>query len=346
MTSDARKALERALEMDRSGKNEQALSAYLDALEQSPEDLDIAYRTATALLRAGFLDEAISQLRRIVFIDPQCHAARANLGNCHLLQNDLDAAATCFHEVLAASPGNKNALYGLASVHLQRGDHKNAVAPARKLVELLPDNAPALTLYAQSTANDPQVAASIAAFRKALQLDNTYVPALIGLAEVLTRRRRHDEALELAEQAVQIRPEDPAALIVRGEAFQACGRLQEARGDFLTVLDLDPANIGMKVRISAISRKLGDLGIALAFAHDAYEKDPGHKGAGNALGSALAALSRPKDAQSVLTSVARAAPLPANLKEQIKTLIENMSAEVEAELARHDADTPGTAQPA
>lgn len=331
MTTAARTALDRAMALEQGGKSDAALSAYLDALEAEPDNIDIAYKTATALLRGGFLEEAVSQLRRIVFAEPDHTSARANLGNCQLLLGDLANAEKNFEEVLALAPDNRNALYGLGTVRLQLDRAPEAEAPATRLLELMPDSAPALTLYALTKAHDPQASAAIAAFRKALQIDGEYAPALLGLADVLIRRRRFDEAIALATRVITLHPNDVDAYTMLGEAHQAAGQFSAARQALLKALDLTGGQPELKVQISVISRKLGELGTALAYADDAYRANPATRGAGNALGAALAALGHPKDAKAVLTNVAQGQALADDLQARIDRLVAAVQDEPETD---------------
>ena len=100
MTANARSAFEEGLALEKSGELDKALVSYLRAREMSPQDTEIAYRTAAALLQAGYLEEAQSQLRRIVFNEPESLDARASLGNCQLLIGDHENAAQNFQDVL------------------------------------------------------------------------------------------------------------------------------------------------------------------------------------------------------------------------------------------------------
>jgi len=320
MTSSARRVFEHALSLERAGDGEAALAAYLEALDLAPDDVDIAYRTATALLRAGMLDEAVSQLRRIVFAEPAHTAARANLGNCQLLLGDLANAELNFQEVLAGAPDNHNALYGLATVRVQQDKPEEALAPAQRLIELLPDNAPAQTLYAQSRARDPQPSAAIAAFRKAIHIDPAYVPALTGLAEVLIRARRFPEAIALAEEATALQPANADTYRILAAAHLAAGDFSIARDILVKALSLGPGDVETLNRLSVASRKLEDYPAALLHAWQAHRKQPDNKDAGNALGSALAALGHPKDAKAVLTAIARKRRLEKEVESRISTL--------------------------
>ncbi|MBD8876022.1 tetratricopeptide repeat protein [Roseibium polysiphoniae] len=325
MTTPAREAFDEALKHERQGDQEAALSAYLNALEADPDDIEIAYRTATALLRAGYLEEAASQLRRIVFVEPDHLQARANLGNCQLLLDDLGNAESNFEGVLAASPDNHNALYGLATVRLRQDKTQSALAPAERLMALLPENAPTLTLYAQITAKDPQASRAAAAYHKALGLDPSYVPALTGLSELLIRRKRYDEALMYADKALKLSPESADLHKLVAEAHFAAGNLDFAKSAYwaaLTRATDDKTTI--LTSLSVVCRKLGDGEAALVHAHRAFEKAPDRKDAGNALGAALKALGHPKDARAVLTATAQSKPLD----EALTTRIGRLAAEI------------------
>lgn len=339
MTSTARLAFDRALSCEREGDVEAALEAYSEASELAPDDMEISYRTATALLRAGFLEEAVSHLRRIVFAEPDHTRARANLGNCQLLMGDLANAEPNFEEVLRLSPDNHNALFGLATVRLQQGKLDHARIPAQRLLELLPENAPALTLYAQTGTRDPQAAAAIAAFRKALHLDPAYVPALIGLADLLIRRKRFEESIALAREATLLQPSNDDARRTLGEAHQAAGDLTSARDAFEVALALSPGDTGLLVRLSVTSRKLEDLPSALLYAWQAFEAEPESTSAGNALGAVLAALSHPKDAKAVLTAVARGYQLPVNVSERIASLCASVESIQRGDASEEETET-------
>ncbi len=151
MTAAARKAFEEAVALENAGNLDRALVSYLKAQELSPDDTEIAYRTASALLQTGYLDEAQSQLRRIVFAEPDHLNARASLGNCQLLLGDMANARQNFADVLAQAPDNRNALYGLASVLLKEDKPEEASVPARRLVELLAGYASCLVSFRRHT---------------------------------------------------------------------------------------------------------------------------------------------------------------------------------------------------
>ncbi|WP_417709366.1 tetratricopeptide repeat protein [Roseibium aggregatum] len=320
MTAAARKAFEEAIALENSGNLDRALVSYLKAQELSPDDTEIAYRTASALLQTGYLDEAQSQLRRIVFAEPDHLNARASLGNCQLLLGDMVNARQNFADVLAQAPDNRNALYGLASVLLKEDKPEEAAAPARRLVELLPDTPAVLSLFADTQARVDQKAAAIAAYRKALKADPNYGPALIGLSQTLLLRKRFDEVIELTIRASERAPADPLPLDLLSDALAGKGAWEDAREAALAALKLSPRSIQTHVRLSSIARKFGDHGAALKHALAAHDLDKSAKEPLNALGAALAALKYSNQARSVLTAMSRGDGLEPAIRELVEGL--------------------------
>jgi len=336
MTAAARKAFEEAQALETSGDLDKALVSYLKAQELSPQDTEIAYRTACALLQAGYLEEAQSQLRRIVFAEPDHLGARASLGNCQLLLGDTANAKQNFVEVLEQAPDNRNALYGFASVLLKEGMAADASVPAKHLVGLLPDSAAALTLFAETQAKTDQSSTAIAAYRKALKIVSNYVPALLGLAEALLRRNRFDEVIDLTVKANQLVPDDPFPLQMLSDALSGKGALDDAFEAGEEALKRNPHSVEVLVRLSILSRKLGKAGAALKHALAAHDLDMTAQGPLNALGAALAAEKFASQARSVLTSL----PAGKGLDPEVRRFVDNL---IDAD--KENAETPLSDEP-
>ncbi len=334
MTAAARKALEDGLALENSGQLDKALVSYLKAQELSPNDTEIAYKTASALMQAGYLEEAQSQLRRIVFAEPEHLSARASLGNCQLLLGDVVNARQNFSEVLEQAPDNRNALYGLASVLLKEGDPTGAIEPARQLLELLPGSPAVLTLFAQTQDKTGQNTAAIAAYRKALKSGPDYLPALLGLSETLLRRKRFDEVVELTVRASQIAPADPQPLEMLSDALAGRGDFDDAIEASREALKLAPRSVPLYVRLSVLSRKLGKQGDALRYALAGHDIDQLDSDPFNAIGAALASLKHGAQARSVLTGLATGNGLAADIRAFIETAIAKEAEKVAARPAR------------
>lgn len=334
MTATARETFEEAIALEKSGELDKALVSYLRAQEMAPRDSEIAYRTASALLQAGYLEEAQSQLRRIVFTEPDNLDARASLGNCQLLMGDTENAGQNFRDVLAQASDNRNALYGYASVCLREDKPQEAAETVKRLMSFLPDSPAVLSLFAETQAKTRQSAAAIAAYRKALKIDPNHLPALLGLSEVLFRRKRFDEVIELTISANSIAPADPLPLELLSDALAGKGATEDAYEAADAALKLNPSSQTCLVRLSVLSRKLGEFTAALKYALLAHDINKTAHEPLNALGAALASLKYANEARSVLTGLSSGKGLDDHVRKVAESLVISSTGEDEAKQRR------------
>lgn len=302
--------------------NNPASGTQLDAAGLGPisaSSIESAHRLARRLLREGQFEEAATHLRKIVFAEPANTRARASLGNCQLMTGDLANAEASFRAVLETDPKDQNALYGLATLLLRQDAYDEAGIHAAKLVEVLPDSAAALSLLAETGSQDARPGAAIANYRHALRFDPDYQPALLGLANLLLKRNRFDEARELAERAAQGGAGPVEALVVLGDVMSAQGELVGARRAYEAALGRDAQHHAARVKLSTLARRAGDIKMALRQADDAWTEAPDFREAGNAVGAALAALGERQAAREVLTSVANGRQAPDWVRHVIET---------------------------
>ena len=297
---EASDALLAAATREAAGDFAGALDIYRTLIARDPEDLEARYRTGTALMRKGDLEEAVTLLRQVVFSQPEHRAARANLGNAFLLMGRDEQASETFQQVLEEDPGNRNALFGLATILNRLTRHAEAAPHARRLLKAMPESAAALTLDADAQGPLGNVAGAIAQYRHALRLDPGYVPALKGLADILYRQGRLDEAREAVERAAARAPADASILALAGTIHLAAEHWAEAIEAFAAAQESEPGNAVHSIQLSHACRKSGDLAGALSHARAAWELDGENRAAGNALGTALAAAGAGLQARSVL----------------------------------------------
>jgi tetratricopeptide (TPR) repeat protein len=79
-----------------------------------------------------------------------------------------------------------------------------------------------------------------ARYRAALEEAPGHIHALRGLAQSLHKMAAHDEALLIYDEAIAHAPEFGAAYANRGILLDTVGRHEEALGDYMRALELDP----------------------------------------------------------------------------------------------------------
>jgi Flp pilus assembly protein TadD len=130
-------------------RDEEGERALRRALEVAPESADVHHALGLLLVRQQRLPRAIEALGRAYALEPD-QARYAYVYGIALNSNDRSGRAI---EVLerahAGRPGDRELLIALATISRERGEAAAAVAYARKLVALSPDDPDARALLAQ-----------------------------------------------------------------------------------------------------------------------------------------------------------------------------------------------------
>jgi len=97
-----------------------------------------------------------------------------------------------------------------------------------------------------------------------LRVAPDYVPALANLAQLLLEDGRHVEALEAAERAVKLDPNNPDLINVRGQALMKLGKHEDALTAFRRVVAQKPSTADAHLNAANMLMELGRLDEALS----------------------------------------------------------------------------------
>ncbi|MXN64422.1 tetratricopeptide repeat protein [Stappia sp. GBMRC 2046] len=334
-------AVAEAARLEQSGDYDAALTIYENLHQRHPTDIDLKYRTGTAMLRVGRLEEAIPVLRQVVFNDPDHTKARSNLGNAHLLLEQYDYATEAFRAVLDFDPKNKNALFGLATILIRQNRHGEALPLAQRLVNELPNSPAALTIAADAGSLYPQLDVAIARYRQALRIDSDYVPAYLGLGRALQQRKRSKEAYDCACAVIERQPFNPAGHDLKGAILAEMQDYEAAETAYLQALEIAPDDVRILIHLTEAARKAGKARRALIYAERAWTLDQTNKHAGKALGSTLSALGKNSLAREILLTGGARADVRAETLVKVRKLAEEIR-----NSAGEEGIIPTVAQPA
>jgi tetratricopeptide (TPR) repeat protein len=132
--------------------------------------------TASVMLLAASIDEnlptpnpdaAIAAYRRALHLDPKQPVAQNNLAYLLLTKgSDLDEARQLAEQAVAAAPADANYYDTLARVYAKTGKRDRAIATFQKVLDLQPDNAPAMVPMIRLLHDDGQLQAARAMMSK------------------------------------------------------------------------------------------------------------------------------------------------------------------------------------
>jgi superkiller protein 3 len=223
------------------GRYDQAAGSYRKALELDPDFSQARLALVKQLIPKGDLDGALAEARKLGAAAPSNGEVQALLGELLLRKNDNEAAVAPLEQAVKLLPGSAEAHYYLGRAYHFTGRTKEALAPYEKAVQLDPKNLDFRTTYGlilgqngqydkaaeelkkvvaspgyKNTAGftnlgfvyrsmePPRNDESIAAYKKALELDPKNGQAALGLAWAYQNAKRYDESIAACKQAMQI----------------------------------------------------------------------------------------------------------------------------------------------
>ena len=155
-------------------------------------------------------------------------------------QGRLDQAEAALRKILAAEPGQADALYQLALIKADVGAFSEAHYFATSALAADSRSAPAHALLGRVQTASRSLEAALASYEQALAMQPRYAEALFGRGVVLQRLGRLTEALDSYAGALALEPGQAEAWNSHGNVLFALGRFDEALRSFDQGLNQKP----------------------------------------------------------------------------------------------------------
>ncbi len=149
----------------------------------------------------------------------------------HLQGQHADALAIC-REILEREPDHVDALFLSAEIAARRGESDRAMQVYRRVLDLKPDHAPAHYKRGNLLKDRQEMEAALASYDEAIALDPGYAHAFCNRGFVLERLNRWDAALESYDQAILLTPGDAFAHFNRAGVLRELERREEALASY------------------------------------------------------------------------------------------------------------------
>lgn len=128
-----------------------------------------------------------------------------------------------------------------------------AIAEFRLVVEKEPDNALLRFQYGRACLRRGRLEEARAAFQKAAQQRERYLPPRLGLAQVALAMKQYRVALRHLDEVLAYDPGNPAVRILRAAASTGLGNFGEARGDLLRLLRETPGSVDVQLQLGLVA---------------------------------------------------------------------------------------------
>ncbi|MFY3742418.1 adventurous gliding motility TPR repeat lipoprotein GltE [Anaeromyxobacter sp. Red801] len=254
--AEARHNLGVALEAQ--GRVDEARAEYQKALAAKPGLRQAAVNLGVLLEKQGDLAGAQSIYAAVVRDFPEDARARERLAAMYRNAGQLDEAWRLAREALLRDPRSVGAYMVMARVSLQRGNLDVAQLILLRAQKLAPSEPELPFLAGEVLAKQGEVEAAAVQWRKALALDDGFLPARRALLDAAVKGRRWPVVAEHAQAMVRADPKSAPAWLALGvakrhldkpdEALAAYARAQEASGDALPEVHLARGVLFMRVK--------------------------------------------------------------------------------------------------
>ncbi len=277
------------------GANEllEALRVAVPTAEESAANLgELNYRALTArglaYLELGKLTEARADLQEIVKLSPNSSAALVNLAKVAAAEKKLPESLELYEKALTLDGKNFDALSGAVMILNRQKQFPQAHA---KIDKAIGENAgskdvlPALHyLKSDVFTAEKNIESAEAELKKAIEIDEEYLPAYSAYASILVGRNQTDAAIEQYRKVVEKKPSASVHTLL-GILEDARNNGAEAEKNYRKALELAPNSpIAANNLAWLLAETGGNLDEALALAQTAVKRNPNNAGFYDTLG--------------------------------------------------------------
>ena len=250
------KDAEKAQELRKRGRPEEAVEVMEAAVRRSPDDAILLSDFGAALFEAGHEHEAERQFRKAYAIDSRLAEAAYGIGHC-LLASNVAEAENYFTEAMKLDPKMAPAVQGRGVARFTAG----------RLAEAAEDFEAACTLrrdWAKAQMNAGVVATALGdlqtaehKFREAVRLAPVDPLALSNLGSLLGATGQHEEAARILERAVAVNPGAIKERVELAHLLRREGKRIDAITNLADASRLAPDNADVFFRLAMLQDEVG-----------------------------------------------------------------------------------------
>jgi Flp pilus assembly protein TadD len=196
---------------DKRGRHDEAFSAFKRSVDLRGDHDEARLNLANEYLRRGNFKHAKIQAGKALEINPELLGAWYLLGQAHKGVGDADSSEACFREALRRAPGYNRARVSLAVMLATAGRLEEARLELEKGIEYPVDLNMIYINLGLLHRQMGDLEAAETSFRKAVDLDRTFLPARFDLAGLYLSQGEKGKARREIEDILEIDPTNQQA---------------------------------------------------------------------------------------------------------------------------------------
>lgn len=261
MAANAAQQAEKIVDQMNSGKFSTAAKTATIAMKRFPKDPRFANLAGMALAQSGREREAAVQFAKALKLAPGHNDVLQNLIKALIGAGELDKAQTQISAQLAKSPHPEAYLMLQALLELRQENLPSAVDTATRVLEADPNSVDALKLRANALRDMHLNDDAIKNFKRAVAMVPHDISLRVAMASPLDRELRVAEALECLQQAVGLDPANTGARFRYAQQLANANDINAARNQFQEILRLSPTHSGALEGLAGIGGEQEDASL-------------------------------------------------------------------------------------
>lgn len=197
-------------------------------------------RIAFEHYQSGHAQAAVASGKQVLAALPGQPDALYLLAIVHAQAKDFAAANSYFERAIASDASRAEFFGNFANVLWEQGRIDEAVAQCAQSLALDPSRAEVHNTLGNALFAQERFAAAADSFRRAVQCNPAYASAHNNIGNALLRQGQHEEAVDHYRRAIACKADYPEAFNNLGQALKDGGRIAEAEQAFRQALALKP----------------------------------------------------------------------------------------------------------
>jgi tetratricopeptide (TPR) repeat protein len=274
----------------------------------APENPDVHFNLAIALLGANQADQAVKSLRETVRLKSDHIPARTSLGNALKACGKLDEAISAYREAIQLATGVPELHFNLGLALREQGALEEAHAAFLTAIHLRPGIGIAHYNLGHTLRdlNRPKEAES--AYREAIRLSPNNPDLYLSLGNLLREEKRDQEAALTFKDAIRVDPKNAKAHSNFGNALKTLRELEKAEEHHREAVRLSPDEGETYINLGNTLKEMGRLSEAVDIYQAAILRLPLNSAAHMNLGNTLYELGLPEAAEAAYSNAIKITP--------------------------------------
>jgi tetratricopeptide (TPR) repeat protein len=231
---------------------EEAISEYRLAIQLDPKDGPPHNNLGNALRDQDKTDEAISEYRLAIQLDPKDTSPHYNLGNALADQGKTDEAISEYRLAIRLDPKYALPHNNLGNALRDQRNRDEAISEYRLAIELDPKAAPPHYNLGNALRDQGKTDEAIGEYRRAVELDPKAALPHYNLATTLDDQGKTDEAISEYRLAIELDPKSAFPHNGLGTALREQGKTDEAMGEYRLAIELDPKDAAVHYNLEEL----------------------------------------------------------------------------------------------